>query len=167
MKKKSDKKNKFIEKFWDFYEIQGFIINSLVVILLCFIYHLGYLSLIRENVGNLIAYGVALLTLNGVFMTLLVTLKESKVFENLKKYFPVLHENLYEGLKKQVARSIYFIIINLLIGIIGIISNLYIAYTGLIIWSYLLSDITLGSLYNLRVVKKLVEANEYTRKSRI
>lgn len=167
MKNISEKRKKVIKDFWNFWENKNYVINSFIVIVLCLVYHFGYLGFIRENAGNLIAFGVALLTLNGVFMTLLVTLKESPIFEQLRKHFPALHDNLYEGLKNQVARSIYFILINLIIGIVGGVSNIYVAYCGLILWSYLISDISFGTLYNLRVVKQLVEAKIATKQRRV
>lgn len=161
------KYNNFVGKVWDFWEKRSFGINSVIAMLFVYLYWNGNFDLIRENAGNLIAYSIGLMTLNGVFMTLLVTLKESPVFERLRKHFPQLHDDLYEGLKNQVARSIYFIFLNLIISIVGVVSNVFVAYTGLIIWSYLLSDITLGTLYNLRVVKRLVEAKVDTKKKMI
>ena len=151
-------------RFWDCWETKSWLVNFSLSSLLLLIYYLGFLGSIRENSGSIITYAAALLTLNGVFLTLLVTLKGSPIFERLKKVFPVLHAYLYDGLKKQVQACIYFILINLGIGIVGEISNPIIAFIGIIVWSYFLIHISLGALYSLRVVTNLAASDPEQRK---
>lgn len=131
------------------------IFNLMGSIILVILYYFGYLQNIRENSGSYISYGSALITLNGVFLTLLVTLKGSLIFIRLKQFFPKLHKYLYIGLKKQVISCIIFVLINLLIATVGPTNNLIIILFGIICWSFYLVDISIGALYNLRVVTNL------------
>jgi len=152
------------KRFWDCWETKSWLVNFSLTSLPVILYYFGFLGGIRENTGSIITYAAALLTLNGVFLTLLVTLKGSPIFERLKKVFPVLHAYLYNGLKKQVQACIYFILINLGIGIAGEISNPIFSFMGVLVWSYFLIHISLGALYSLRVVTNLAASEPEERK---
>lgn len=142
-------------KIFEFWEVKPFLINILCVIPILILYLLGWLDNIRENTGSVIGFAGALITLNGVFLTLLVTLKESSIFLYLKDRFPEIHNYLYTGLKRQIRSAVILIIINLAIGIVGVMENEYIAICGLIFWSYYLIDVSLGAIYNIKVVTNL------------
>ncbi|KUF29976.1 hypothetical protein [Lysinibacillus sp. F5] len=164
IQKGSNEERNFIQKSFDYWEKYPFSVKSLITILPVTLYYLGYMSAIRENTGSFIGYAAALITLNGVFLTLLVTLKASPIFERLKKYFPYLHDYLYTGLKKQIVSCIIFSMANLAIATVGPISNIWIIIPGIIIWSYLLVDVSLGALYTLKVVTDLAINDEDKRK---
>lgn len=118
-------------------------------------YYFGFLNNIRENTGSIITFAAGLITLNGVFLTLLVTLKGSPIFIRLKSLFPKLHDYLYYGLKKQIISCIYLILINLIISIVGEVDNFILVVTGIVLWSYFMVDVSIGALYNLKIVTDL------------
>ena len=142
-------------KLFDFWEVKPYFINFLCVIPLVFLYVFGWLDNIRENTSSVIGYASALITLNGVFLTLLITLKESPIFKYLKDRFPSVHSYLYTGLRRQIRSAIILIVINLAIGIVGEVDNIYLAIFGMIVWSYYLIDVSIGAIYNLKVVTNL------------
>ena len=142
-------------KIFDFWEVKPFLVNVICVIPFILFYILGWLDNIRENTSSVISYAGALITLNGVFLTLLITLKESPIFAYLRDRYPEIHNYLYTGLKRQIRSAVILIVINLLIGIVGVVENNYLAILGLIIWSYYLIDVTIGAIYNLKVVTNL------------
>lgn len=142
-------------KIFDFWEVKPYVVNFLCVIPLLLLYIFGWLDNIRENTSSVISYAGALITINGVFLTLLVTLKESPIFLYLRKRFPVIHNYLYTGLRRQIRSAVILIIINLAIGIVGVVENKYLAISGLIVWSYYLIDVSIGAIYNLKVVTNL------------
>lgn len=142
-------------KIFDFWEVKPFFVNIICIIPFVVFYILGWLDNIRENTGSVIGYAGALITLNGVFLTLLVTLKESPIFAYLRDRYPDVHNYLYIGLKRQIRSSIILIVINLFIGIVGVVESKYFSIIGLIIWSYYLIDVTIGAIYNIKVVTNL------------
>ncbi|TAA67891.1 hypothetical protein [Planococcus salinarum] len=149
------KVNQYTKKFWDLWELKGVYVSAVISIIPLIIYCLGYLNLIRENTGNFITYASALVTINGVFLTLIVTLKQSRLFERLKKFFPQHYAYLYEGLKGQIKACIVFIAINLIIAVAGPISNASIALIGMYIWSYFFVNTFFGAFYTLKIVTSL------------
>lgn len=108
---------------------------------------------------NLIAISSALITLNGVFLTLLVTLKESVIFEKLKRNFPNLHSYMYNSLKKQLQECILLVFILIIVAIF--FSKTFIFIKIIIIFSvmYLLIDISIGGIYIIKVVGNLTTKN--------
>lgn len=146
---------KIQNKIFDYWEVKPFFINILCVIPFIALYMLGWLDNIRENTSSVISYAGVLITLNGVFLTLLVTLKESSIFAYIRDRYPKMHDYLYTGLKKQIRSAIVLIVINILIGVIGEIEYKSLAILGLIVWSYYFVDVTIGAIYNLKVVTNL------------
>lgn len=141
--------------FFNFWEKYKLFTNLMISLLPIGLYFGGYLSNIRENTGSIISYAAVLVTLNGVFLTLLVTLKGSPIFIRLKTFFPKLHNYLYTGLKNQVKSCIVFMLLNLFISLVGPISNIYFISVGIVCWSYYLVDVSIGSFYNLKIVTDL------------
>ncbi|MEH6892502.1 hypothetical protein V7024_23135 [Bacillus sp. JJ864] len=154
-----------VDFFWKLWERNRFSVNFLFSILPIVLYYFNYMSNIRENTGSFVAYAVGILTVDGVFLTLLVTLKSSPVMARLKTLFPNLHNFLYQELRKQIASCIYFILINLAIAVAGPVSNYYIICPGIIFWSYYLVSITIGALFSLKAVMNLATTEVETRKS--
>lgn len=119
---------------------------------------------IVNNIGNIMSFGGALITLNGVFLTLLVTLKESPLFKSLKMKFPELHNYMYTGLKKQLFSCIQLMFICIIFSWFNvnsvIIELIYIVFVG-----YHLSGITLGALYNIKVLTDITTKEEQTEKA--
>lgn len=149
--------------FFDYWEVKYYLVNLIFVIPLALLYFFGWLDNIRENTGSIISYGGTLVTLNGVFLTLLITLKESPIFKYLKNFYPSNYNYLYSGLKRQIQSAVIFIIINLAIAIVGVVENKLLALFGLIIWAYYLIDISIGAVYNLKVVTNLASAKKDDR----
>lgn len=155
---------KAIDFFWNSWEKHNFITSLIFTIIPVVFYHFGYLSNIRENTGSIITYVTALVTINGVFLTLLITLKESPVFIRLKNSFPHLHDYLYKGLRKQILACIVFMIINIVIAVVGPDINITIAYSGILIWSYFMVNVSVGALYTLKIVTDLAVSEVEKRK---
>jgi uncharacterized membrane protein len=151
----SSKFEKFSHKIFDYWENHALIVNFLFALIPISMYYFGFLNNIRENTGSIITFAAGLITLNGVFLTLLVTLKGSPIFIRLKSLFPKLHDYLYYGLKKQIISCIYLILINLIISIVGEVDNFILVVTGIVLWSYFMVDVSIGALYNLKIVTDL------------
>lgn len=125
-----------------------------------FIYQLpegiaNLIDIVIKTSGNIIGFSSALITLNGVFLTLLVTLKESPLFGTLKRKFPDLHDYLYTGLKSQLYSCVKLILVCIVISWFGNIKNIFFAVVILTILGYYISSVTIGALYNIKVVTDL------------
>lgn len=153
-----NKIDRYTNRFWDLWEIKSIFVTALVALLPLALYLLGFLGLIRENTGSLITYASALVTINGVFLTLIVTLKQSQIFERLRSFFPILYSYLYDGLKGQIKSCIIFILINLVIALVGPVSNKVISSIGMYIWSYFIINISFGAFYTLRIITRLASS---------
>lgn len=105
--------------------------------------------------SNLISFASALITLNGVFLTLLVTLKESAIFENLKLKFPNLHDYMYSSLKKQLISCIILIFILIVTTVIFSHTIIIIKLILIVLIIYLLVNVTIGGIYTVKVVGNL------------
>lgn len=140
---------------WKFWEKKKILVNFLLSCILITLYYFGFMPQIRESSGSLIAYAVGILTVEGVFLTLLITLKSSPVMARLKSLFPNLHDHLYKELRFQIAGCLLYILLNSAISIAGPVSNKYLICVGIISWSYLTISITIGILYSLKTVMNL------------
>ncbi|WP_341320331.1 hypothetical protein NSQ62_11760 [Solibacillus sp. FSL H8-0523] len=152
------------KEFWAYWENKTFLMNTIISILPISLYYFGFMSNIRENTGSIITFAVGILTVDGVFLTLLITLKSSPVMERLKTHFSGLHDYLYIELKKQILYCLYFLMINLAIAVTGPIANKFIISMGIILWSYLIVHITLGFIFSLRVIMNLSTSTVDTKK---
>lgn len=153
-----------IDYFWKVWEKRRFIINSLFSLVPIVLYYFNFMPNIRENTGSCIAYAIGILTVDGVFLTLLVTLKSSPAMTRLKKFFPNLHNYLYQELRKQIASCIYFILINLAIAVAGPVDNRYLILAGILFWSYYLVSITIGALFSIKTVMNLATTDVESKK---
>lgn len=144
-----------LKYFWTFWEKHSILCTLIVSIIPLTLYFLGCLDNIRENTGSIITFAVGIFTLDGVFLTLLITLKSSPVMERLKKHFSNLHQYFYEEIKKQTVYCLCFLVINIVIAIVGIVNNVYIAAIGVFIWSYFFIYIVIGFTFTLKVIMNL------------
>lgn len=157
-------KKKIGKTFWFYWENKTFLMNAIISILPISLYYFGFMSNIRENTGSIITFAVGILTVDGVFLTLLITLKSSPVMERLKTHFSGLHDYLYTELRNQILYCLYFLIINIAIAVTGPTANKYVIGIGIILWSYLLVHITLGFIFSLRVIMNLSTSTVDTKK---
>ncbi|MBG9785616.1 hypothetical protein [Shouchella lehensis] len=166
-KEKGAKISNFTSKtnktFWKKWEKNKFWVCIFISCIPVFLFYSGYISHSKDNTGNFIAYSVGILTVQGVFLTLLVTLKSSPVMSRLRDFFPHLHNYLYFELRKQISACIYFILINLAFAVFVPINNKYLVFFAIVMWSYYMVYITIGILYSIRTVMNLATSDIDTR----
>lgn len=157
---------RIIEDLWVKYSI---VICIVLALIFATTHYLGFLINVRELVDSIINFSSIVIGVTGVFLTLIVTLKESPVFERLKKYFPIINKTLYFSLRNQIFYGLVVVIISILINSLPASPYRFLSSIGVGIWFFFFWKLTLGSFYTVKLITDLVVRNfdDTERKLRI
>lgn len=136
-------------------------------ILLCFflglaagvVHFFEYIQNVREMAGDAINFSSIVIGVTGVFLTLIVTLQESPVFERLRKFFPSVQITLYKTLQKQIYYGLLLVIMSVLIKSLPASPYKILSSIGVSIWFTLFWLVSLGAFYTIKLVTDLVVKN--------
>jgi hypothetical protein len=104
-----------IEDLWEKYSV---IISILFGIITGVCYYFGLIEKIRTTIGNVITFASIVIGVNGVFLTLLITLQESPAFERLRNFFPTFQTKLYISLRTQISYGLVVVTLSIIISIL-------------------------------------------------
>lgn len=165
-KKKLNRTVELLEDIWvKFATVICFIFASIFTLL----HYFGMIQNIRSVVDSVINFSSIVIGVTGVFLTLIVTLKESPVFERLKQHFPIINKLLYTSLRNQIFYGLIVVILSIFIISLPSSPYRYLSSIGIGIWFYFFFRLTLGSFYTVKLITDLVVKNfeDIDRKTRI
>lgn len=150
---------KLLEKIEDFWIKRSIMVCVIFGILSGTAHYYGLISNIRSLTSNVVTFASIVIGVTGVFLTLLITLKESPVFERLKLFFPQIQVQLYINLRNQINYGLIVVILSIVIYVLPPSPNKLLASIGVGIWSYFFWTMSLGSFYSVKLVTDLIIRN--------
>ena len=155
----------FFEVIWEKYSIPLSIVAS---ILIGFLYYQGLIVNIRAVTSNIVTFASIVIGVNGVFLTLIITLQESPAFIRLRELFPSFQTKLYLSLRNQIIYGLVVVIISILINLLPPSPNIYFSALGVTVWFVFFFLMSIGSFISVKLVTDIIvkNFNITTRKKR-
>lgn len=154
-----------LEILWEKYSIY---ISVLAGWLIGFLYFKGLVMNIRTVTANIVTFASIVIGVNGVFLTLIITLQESPAFLRLKEIFPSFQTKLYKGLRNQISFGLIVVMISIVINLLPPSPSIYLSAFGVAVWFIFFFEMSIGSFITVKLVTDIIikNFNIPTRKSR-
>ncbi|MDN4523172.1 hypothetical protein [Fictibacillus fluitans] len=146
----------FLEKTW---EKNSLYLSVLAGIVIGYLYYRGYLVNIRSVTGNIVTFASIVIGVNGVFLTLIITLQESPAFVRLKEIFPDFQHRLYVSLRNQINFGLLVVLISIIINLLPPSPSKYLSSIGVGIWFIFFSLMGVGSFISVKLVTDIIVKN--------
>ncbi|ADH05645.1 MULTISPECIES: hypothetical protein [Bacillus cereus group] len=151
------------EKLYDRLEIiwekHSFAISFIICVFVGILYFNGLVTNIRMVTGNVVMFASMVVAVNGVFLTLIITLQESPAFIRLKGIFPDFQKKLYLSLRDQIHFGILVVAMSILINILPPSPNKYLSSIGVGVWFFFFILMGLGSFFSVKLVTDIIVKN--------
>lgn len=150
---------KVVEKLERFWETRSVTICVLLGILTATLYFFYFIDGIRNTVSNVITFSSIVIGVNGIFLTLLITLQESPVFQRLKHLMPSFQTRLYLSLRELIHHGLVVVTISIFISLLPPSPDRLLSSVGVAVWSYFFWSMTIGSFYSVKLVTDIIVKN--------
>lgn len=151
-----DRVYNFLEDCWEKYK---FIISAILGVIIGVLYLKGYLVNVRGVTGTIVTFASIVIGVNGVFLTLVITLQESPAFERLKSIFPSFQKKLYISLRNQINFSLVVVILSIVINMLPPSPSIYLSALGVAIWFKFFMLTCIGSFFSVKLVTDIIVKN--------
>lgn len=123
------------------------------------LYYFNILGNIRFTISNMITFSSIVIGVNGVFLTLLITLQESPAFKRLKEIFPSFQISLFTSLKTQIQYGLIVVMLSIFISMLPNSPSIILSAIGISIYFSFFWLMTLGSFYSVKLVTDIIVKN--------
>lgn len=147
---------KKMECFWEGHSLW---ICILLGILTGVLHYSHVLVNIRQTIGNMITFSSIVIGVNGIFLTLLITLQESPAFKRLRVIFPTFQTKLYIGLKSQIQYGLIVVTFSIMISMLPESPSIFLSVFGILIYFTFFWLMTLESFYTVKLVTDIIVKN--------
>lgn len=144
------------EKLWERFFL---VISILAGVLFGILYNFGILTNIRTVTGNIVSFASIVIAVNGVFLTLIITLQESPAFIRLKEIFPSFQKRLYISLRNQINYGLVVVVISIIINFLPPSPSKYLSSIGVGIWFVFFFPMCIGSFVSVKLVTDIIVKN--------
>ncbi|WP_099157257.1 hypothetical protein [Virgibacillus ndiopensis] len=150
---------KFLDKLEVIWEKYSLIICIVLGLVTASFYYFYLIDGIRNTVSNVITFSSIVIGVNGVFLTLLITLQESPAFARLKHVMPSFQSRLYISLRKLIHHGLIVVTISIIITLLPPSPGRIYSAIGVGIWFYFFWSMTIGSFYSVKLVTDIIVKN--------
>lgn len=150
---------KLLDKLEVIWESHSILISVFFSLLTAFLYLFNLIDGIRDTVSNVITFSSIVIGVNGVFLTLLITLQESPAFSRLKHLMPSFQTRLYIGLRKLIHHGLIVVTLSIIISLLPPSPGRVYSAIGVAIWSYFFWSMTIGSFHSVKLVTDIIVKN--------
>lgn len=157
MKKKLSGYWLFIENIWTEYP---YAFCSILGIITAVSYYQDLIANLRNAIAHVVVFSAVILGILGVFLTLLITLRESIVFERIRVLFPDVNKKLFKWIRNQLWSGIAVVLLSVIISVLPTPSNKIISSIGVFVWSTIFWHIGIGSFYTIKLITDLILRND-------
>ncbi|URM31594.1 hypothetical protein LLY41_14325 [Cytobacillus firmus] len=144
------------EKVWEKYNIY---LSVIAGVLVGYLYQQGFIVNIRSVTGNIVTFASIVIGVNGVFLTLIITLQESPAFIRLREIFPSFQKKLYISLRNQINYGLIVVVISIIINFLPPSPNKYLSAVGVGIWFIFFFPMCIGSFVSVKLVTDIIVKN--------
>lgn len=146
----------WFEPYW---EKHSTYISLLVAVAITVLFILGFITNIRNVTENIINFASIIIGVNGVFLTLIITLQESAAFIRLKEFFPNFQIRLYISLRDQIGNGLTVVLISIAINLMPPSPSIYLSGIGVLVWFYFFVKMFIGSFVSVKLVTDIIVKN--------
>lgn len=145
-----------LEGVWEKHSI---IISILIGLSVSGLYYINFIVNIRQAVGNVITFSSIVIGVNGVFLTLIITLQESPAFKRLRDIMPTFEERLYISLRTQIQYGLILVTLSIVINLMPPSPHKLLSTFGVSVWFTFFSLMTIGSFVSVKLVTDIIVKN--------
>jgi len=123
-----------------------------------YLYYLGVIKNIRGVMSDVIVFASIIFAVIGMILSLLISLRESPLFERIKKYFPNIQNEIYKFTNKILFSTIGVVIIAFIVKTVSINNfyyNIIVSFVGFLLFMHML----IGTVYLLKFSTDMVIRN--------
>lgn len=146
-----------LENGWTEYP---YVFCSLFGLITAISYYQGFIINLRSTIAHVVVFSAVILGILGVFLTLLITLRESIVFQRMRVFFPDVNEKLFRWIRDQLWSGISVVLLSVIISVLPTPSNKFLSSFGVFIWSTIFWHIGIGSFYTIKLITDLILRND-------
>lgn len=150
---------KIFNKIEDIWLKHSLLICIVLSIITGILHYYGWVTNIRSSTSNVVTFASIVIGVSGVFLTLIITLQESPVFNRLRQYFPTVQTKLYVSFRTQINHGLIVVILSIIINSLPPAPIKYLASIGVAIWFLFFWLMTLGSFYSVKLITDLIVKN--------
>lgn len=159
------KVKKVLERVEDIFLKYLLLICIVLSIFSTFAYRFDFINNIRGTMGNVIMFASIIFVVISFILTLMISLKESLLFDRIRNKFPLITKGIYKFLNKIILASILVVILALLITVLPLNLNIYfkifISLVGFTMFWYMI----LGAVYMLKFTTDMVVKDNNLQKT--
>lgn len=147
----------WLEEKWERHSV---IISIIFSVTFSVLYFIGVIENIRYVLSDVIAFTSIVVGINGVFITLVISIKLTPAFQRLKKFLPSLEQRLFVLLKKQVMYGLTVVLLSIIIIILPYSPSRFLSFIGVSIWAYFFISMAIGTYFTMNLIINIILANE-------
>ncbi|PFM82691.1 hypothetical protein COJ46_02455 [Bacillus sp. AFS077874] len=145
-----------IEVLWEKYH---YLISICIGVFLGFLYFNGLIKNIRSSTGNVISFASIIIGINGLFLSLVISLKESPVFIRLRELIPSFETKLFISIRTQIYWGLMLVLTSIIINVLPKSPSKILSSVGVGVWFIFLFLMTLGSFYTIKLITDIIAKN--------
>lgn len=149
----------FYDRLDSIWEKHSIFISLIVCLIVGVLYYFDFVTNIRMVTGNIVMFASIVIGVNGVFLTLIITLQESPAFTRLKEFFPDFQIRLYTSLRNQINFGILVVAISILINLLPPSPSRYLSAFGVSVWFFFFTLMGVGSFFSVKLVTDIIIKN--------
>jgi len=150
---------RWLERLENTWTEHSLLISALLGAFCSILYYYNYISNLRQTIANVVVFASIIVGMLGVFLTLIITLKESPVFDRMRSFFPKIEEKLFVWIRNQIWSGIFVVMLSVVISIMPNPTNRLITSSGVFIWTTIFWHICFGSFYTVKLITDLILKN--------
>lgn len=147
----------WLEGKWERYSVQISIILSIIV---GFLYYFKVIENIRSVLSDVIAFASIVVGINGVFITLVISIKLTPAFQRLRDILPNSEKRLFNLLKNQVLYGLTVVLLSIIITLLPYSPSKFLSALGVGVWSFFFMTMAIGSYFTMNLIINIIVANE-------
>ncbi|WP_404452384.1 hypothetical protein LG329_18675 [Virgibacillus necropolis] len=151
------KVSNWLEDTWEKHSVKISIFLSIIVGIL---YYLEVIDNLRDVLSDVISFSSIVVGINGVFITLIITIKLTPAFIRLKGILPNFENRLFGLLRSQVMIGLTVVIVSIMITMLPYSPSKLLSAIGTTIWSFFFILMAIGSFFTMNLVINIILANE-------
>lgn len=142
-----------------------FVICMIISVVSTLIYSYDYIKNIRLTMPNIIMFSSIIFVVISFILTLLISLKESLLFDRIKNNFPLVTKKIYKFINKIILSSIFVVMLALVVTILPSNLNKYLKYIISFIGFTMFWYMILGAIYMLKFTTDMVVKDNNLKKT--
>lgn len=129
-------------------------------------YYVGYIQNVRGTMPNIIMFASIMFVVISLILTLLISLKESLLFDRIRKNFPLVTKDIFKFLNKIILSSIFVVIWAIFVTVLPLNLNIYFKVAISLIGCTMFWYMILGSVYMLIFTTDMVVKDDKLEKTK-